>query len=93
MDKLSKPVNCYAFAVLLLIENYSAGVSPVTYMKNKFHKFPWRLREVAKSHPKLTFLNNSATSKTRYGTVCTYKVIVPTCSIHYLKNLYNVLNK
>jgi len=48
---LDKPKNSYSLAVLLLIENYMAGVNPVTYMKDNFHKFSWRLRDVAAKHP------------------------------------------
>jgi len=93
MPKLEKPNNGYSFAVLLLIENYTQGVSPVTYMKNHFHKFPWRIREVKEKHPKLKFLNNSTTVKNRWGKTTTFKTIVPTSPIPYLRNLYAKLNR
>lgn len=93
MNKLDKPKNSFAFAVLLLIENYTAGVNPVTYMKNHFHKFAWRVREIQAKHPKLTYLNNTTTVKNRYGSTSTFKTIVPTCNIVYLRNLYNKLNE
>jgi hypothetical protein len=91
--KLQKPKNTYSFAVLLLIENYTAGVSPVTYTKEHFHKFPWRVRDVARAHPKLTYLNNTTTRKNRFDSISTFKTIVPTCNIAYLKNLYLKLNR
>lgn len=91
--KLSKPTNSYAFAVLLLIENYVAGVSPVIYMKNYFHKFAWRIREIKEKHPKLTYMNNTTTVDNRYGSKSTFKTVVPTCHKLYLINLYNKLNK
>lgn len=91
--KLLKPTNSYAMAVLLLIENYMGGVSPVIYSRNHFHKFAWRIREIAQKHPKLTYLNNSTTVKNRYGSTSTFKTIVPTCPKPYLYNLYNKLNQ
>jgi hypothetical protein len=93
MPKLEKPVNDYALAVLLLIENYTAGVSPVTYCREYFHKFPWRVRDIKEKHPKLTYLNNSTTKKKRNGKMATFKTIVPTCPIPYLRNLYLKLNR
>ena len=90
---LDKPKNSYSLAVLLLIENYMAGVSPVTYMKDNFHKFSWRLRDVAAKHPKLTYLNNTTTAINRYGGKSTFKTVVPTCPKPYLVNLYNKLNR
>lgn len=91
--KLEKPNNSYSFAVLLLIENYTAGVSPSVYCKEFFYKFPWRVREISKIHPKLTYLNNTTKRGNRYGGVSTFKTIVPTCPRPYLQNLYNKLNK
>lgn len=91
--KLDKPKNSYAFAILLLIENYIGGVNPVIYMKNNFHKFSWRIRELKAKHPKLTYLNNTTTVKNRYGGISTFKTIVPTCPKPYLENLFRKLNK
>ena len=91
--KLEKPRNTYSFAVLLLIENYTGGVSPVIYSRNYFHKFAWRIREIKEKHPKLTYLNNTTSVKNRWGSTSTFKTIVPTCPIPYLRNLYGVLNK
>ena len=90
---LPKPKNSYALAVLLLIENYTSGVNPAKYMKEFFHKFPWRIKELAEKHPTLTYLNNTTEGINRCGKVCHYKTIVPTCHISYLRNLYLKVNE
>lgn len=91
--KDKKPKNRYAEAVLLLIQNYTAGVSPAIYCSHYFHKFPWRVKELAEQHPTLTYLNNNTQKKNKNGVVCVFKTIVPTCPKPYLINLYNKLNK
>ena len=98
---LQKPKNCYALALRLLIENKIVGVTMKDAMRDHFHKFQSRLLEVEKSlskdgNPrslKLKIIRLPETRKNRFGHSMTYTRYRATCSINYLINLYNKINK
>ena len=92
-QRLDKPKNQYAQAVLLLIECGGVGVTMVDAMKDYFHKFQSRLGEVEKLHPKLQVRRLNMTTKNRFGHPCTYKNYKSVAPKPYLIHLYNFLNK
>jgi len=92
-QRLDKPKNQYAQAVLLLIECGNTGVTMVDAMKDFFHKFQTRLGEVEKLHPKLQVRRLNMTTKNRFGNTCTYKNYKSVAPKPYLIHLYALLNR
>lgn len=98
---ITKPTNQWSLAVYLLIENSSTGVTPKTYCKDYFHKFPTRLLEVEKSMDKngnprslsLKIRRLPMTKQNRFGHTSTFTNYKSLASVFYLNNLIKKLNK
>lgn len=91
--QLPPPTNQYSLVLRLLIENRSTGVTMVTAMRDKFHKYQTRQLEIEKAHPTLKIRRLPVTEKNRFGhksTFLNYKALSP---LPYLVNLYNKLNR
>lgn len=93
--------NQWALCVVLLMENMDRGVTPTTYMKEFFHKFPSRLGELEKSESssggiraaKLKVRRLPITKKNRFGHSCTFTNYKTLASKTYLNRLLDKLNK
>lgn len=93
MSKKIELKNQYALAVYLLLENYSQGVTMVDAMKDWFHKFTNRLRDVEKLHPKLKISRLPIVTKNRFKHPVRYIRFKSNAPKPYLINLINKLNK
>lgn len=92
-QRLDKPKNQYAQAVLLLIEKNSEGVTMADACKDYFHKFGTRLLEVEKVHPKIQVRRLNITKKNRFGHSCTFLNYKSMANKQYLIHLFNLLNR
>lgn len=100
-QKMEVPKNQYALVVKLLMENTDSGVTMITAMRDKFHKFQSRLLEIEKSldgggKPRslsLKIRRLPVTTKNRFGHSCTFTNYKALSSYHYLTALFNKLNK
>lgn len=92
-ERLDKPKNQYAQAVLLLIEKNSEGVTMADACRDYFYKFQTRLLEVEKLHPKLQVRRLNMTTENRFGHTCTYKNYKSLAPYQYLIHLYALLNR
>lgn len=91
--QLQKPRNQHAFAIRLLIEYGSKGVTMKDAVKDFFYKFNTRLNEVEKAHPKLKIRRLRMNKKNRFGHNCSFYNYKSMAPYRYLVNLYNLLNK
>lgn len=85
--------NQYALAVYLLLENYSRGVTMVDAMRDHFHKYTNRLRDVEKLHPKLQISRLPVQTKNRFGHSCRFLRFKSNAPKAYLVNLIGKLNR
>lgn len=92
-ERLEKPRNQYAQAVLLLLECGNSGVTMKDAMKDFFHKFQSRLGEIERLHPKLQIRRINMTTKNRFGHTCTFKNYKSVAPKPYLIHLFNLLNR
>lgn len=93
VQRLEKPKNQFAQAVLLLIECGGKGVTMKDACKDYFYKFCTRLGEVEKAHPKLQVRRLNMTTKNRFGHTCTFKNYKSVAPKPYLIHLFNLLNR
>lgn len=92
-ERLDKPKNQYAQAVLLLMEYGNTGVTMVDAMKDFFHKFQSRLGEVEKLHPKIQVRRLRMNTKNRFGHPCSYINYKSVAPKPYLIHLFQLLNR